>query len=122
MSRAAPFSHHHGANIVLVRRLKLQLQLLMMDSPHISKLPSPHWRRRDYCRNGNIDGKSIPDHVEVPPEETEDDVKNTLIDSESESENESEFGDNGYIDPTSTSEGEESDEQFRPQGSDLVSP
>ena len=69
-------------------------------------------------RNGNVDVMSIPDHVEVPHEETDDDFTNLLMDSESESD----FGDNGYCDPTSSSEGEESDEQFHPQGSDLVSP
>ena len=73
-------------------------------------------------RNGNIDDESIPDHVDLHHEETDDDFVNRLLDSESESEDESDFGDNGYVDPTSSSEGEECDEQFHPQGSDLVSP
>ena len=60
-------------------------------------------KSRLLSRNGNINDSSIPDYVEVPHEETDDDFTNLLCDSESESD----FGDNGYVDPTSSSEGED---------------
>ena len=53
-------------------------------------------------RSGNIDDEPIPDHFDVPHEETDDDFKNTLIDSEGESESDSDFRDIGYVDPTSS--------------------
>ena len=73
-------------------------------------------------RNGNIDDKSIRDYVEPPHEESDEDFVNRLVDSESEDEDDesSDFGNNGYVDTTSDSEEETCDEQFRPQGSDLV--
>ena len=51
-------------------------------------------------RTGSIDDESILDHVDSLHEETDDDFVNRLIDSESEDEDESNFGDNGYVDPT----------------------
>ena len=70
-----------------------------------------------------VDDESIPDYVEPPHVDTDNDFDNELIDPESDDDGEdsSEFGDNGFVDSTSDSEEEESDGQFRPQGSDLVS-
>ena len=47
--------------------------------------------------NGNINDESIPDYVEPPHEETDDEFVNRLVDSESDDEDDedSDFGDNG---------------------------
>ena len=73
------------------------------DPSGLGRVPKLKAGMRISSKNGNIDDASIPDHVDVPHEETDDTFVNRLIDSESESENESDFGDNGYVDPTSSS-------------------
>ena len=62
-------------------------------------------------RNGNIDDLSIPDYVDEGHVDTDYDMGVGLADSESESD----YGDNGYIDSTSSSDSEDR------HGSDLVS-
>ena len=63
------------------------------------------------CANGSIDDLDIPDYVDEEHVDTDVDMMG-LIDSESESE----YGDNGDIDPTSNSDSEDR------HGSDLASP
>ena len=63
-------------------------------APHQKIATTPLAAPRLLSTNGNVDDKPIPDNVEVPHEETDDDFKSTLIDSESESEDEIDFGDN----------------------------
>ena len=72
--------------------------------------PSTNTARR-LARNGNIDDLDIPEHVDEEHVDTDVDMMG-LVDSESESE----YGDNGNIDPTSSSDSEDR------HGSDLVSP
>ena len=92
-----------------------------MSEPAVSgRVPKHESEMRFMSRNGNIDDESIPDYVDPPHEETDDDFVNRFADSESE--DGSDFGDNGYVDPTSDSEEEKCHGQFRPQGSDLISP
>ena len=72
--------------------------------------PSTNTARR-LARNGNIGDLDIPEHVDEEHVDTDVDMMG-LVDSESESE----YGDNGNIDPTSSSDSEDR------HGSDLVSP
>ena len=72
--------------------------------------PSANTARR-LARNGNIEDFDIPDYVDEKHVDTDVDMMG-LVDSESESE----YGDNGNIDPTSSSDSEDR------HGSDLVSP
>ena len=63
-------------------------------------------------RKGNIDDLNIPDHVDEGHVDTDNDIDVGLVDLESESE----YGDNGYIVSTSSSDSGDR------HGSDLVSP
>ena len=54
-------------------------------------------------RNGNIDDLNIPDFVDEGHVDTDNDMDVGFVDSE----RESEYGDNGYIDSTSSSDSED---------------
>ena len=93
-SVAAPSSHHWCYKNHLVRRLKvlhppggetdISPVVAQKKRPASTSVAAP----RILSRNGNIDDESMPDHVDLPHEETDDSFVNRLVDSESESEDE----------------------------------